>query len=235
MQGGEGHSDLDASQREELEFWGLELQKLGQFRDVVEKRLDPAARISEYPLGIFSKIYQHNRYKQLKVLEIGSGPISTLAYGVDHGQLVVTAVDILGDRYRELMERLGIIYPVVPENGRAEELDRKFQAGSFDCAFARNALDHTQDLPLAFDNLVRCVRPGGFIVLMHAVSEGASNHWSPSHKWNLDFEKGGLTATNKRGEVHLLEKQNNLEIEYLNYASVLFGRWIDVLYRKRDH
>jgi SAM-dependent methyltransferase len=233
MRSDEVHSELDASQTEELEFWDLELRKLGQFKDVVERRLDPATRITEYPLGIFAKIYQHNRYKHpLKVLELGSGPISTLAYGVDNGQLAVTAIDILGDRYRELMDRLGLIYPILPENGRAEELDRRFPAGSFDCAFARNSLDHTEDLPLAFENIVRCVRPGGFILLMHAVSEGASNHWSASHKWNLDFGRTGLTATNKRGQIYLLEEGKSLELEYLSYASVLFGRWIDVLYRK---
>ncbi|MCB9898240.1 MAG: class I SAM-dependent methyltransferase [Planctomycetes bacterium] len=231
-------SSLPPSAVEELGFWRDELALRGKHADSVRRRLDPAQRAVEFPdflrdpvipllRGVFSTT------EPLTCLELGSGPLSSLAWGVDAKLLDVTAVDVLADHYRALLDEHGHgAFPVRPVAGTGETLLERFDPESFQLVYVRNALDHTDDLPRSFDNLVRLTTEGGAIVLQHHLNEGSHREWSASHHWNLDLGARGLSATHRSGTTHEVGARKDLELVYLSYRSYLLDGWIDVIYRK---
>jgi SAM-dependent methyltransferase len=226
-------TSLPPGQEEEIAFWRHELRGNGIYPEVVKTRLSAELRYSEYPLALFMRLERELEKRPLKVLEVGSGPLSTLAYGVTTGQLDVVAIDVLAKQYKLLLEDLKIRYPVVPIAVAGEVLGNEFEPNSFDCAFARNSLDHTRDLSLTFQNMCRLVRPGGYIYLNHAVREGSFNKWSPSHVWDLDLgQNGGIIASRQGGPWLEVSRDLGLTTEYLVYSGSRFGRVLEIAFRK---
>jgi SAM-dependent methyltransferase len=228
---------LPPSAVEELGFWEGELTGAGKHPEVVRARLDPATRESEFPpflsAPILPMLAGHFETSPLRCLELGPGPLSSLAWGVEQGLLDVTAVDVLAVEFCELLERHGHgDYPVKPVPGRGETLLEQFGEEGFHLTFVRNALDHTDDLPLAFDNLVKCTKPGGALVLCHHLNEGSHQEWSDSHHWNLDLSHAGLRAQDRSGTWHELADRKDLELVYLSYRGYLLDGWIDAIYQR---
>ena len=224
---------------EELGFWEEELRLAGKHPEIIRNRLDPARRAIEFPSFLADPVLPIVRRHfgldgPARCLELGPGPLSSLAWGVDQGLLDVTAVDVLADEFGALLDRFGIDYPIRPVRGAGETLAEQFEAGSFHVVFVRNALDHTDDAPRSFANLVRMARPGGGILLLqHHLNEGDHREWSASHKWNLDIGAKGLSVTGRDGVRHELATQHDLELVYLSYRSYLLDGWIDAVYRRR--
>ena len=228
---------LPASAQEELGFWSEELSLDGNFADVLRGRVEKSRRKEEFPafldpiLPILQARFQLTG--PARCIEIGSGPLSTLSWGVDAGVLDVTALDVLADEYAVLLERAGIEdFPVRPRNLGAEDICEHYSDESFHLAFARNSLDHTLDVPRAFDNLVRVLRPDGLLVLQHHVNEGSRQNWSDSHQWNLDMVSGPLTATKRSGESFTLFPRADPEPVLVSYRSYVLDGWMDLAFRK---
>lgn len=229
---------LPPSAVEELGFWEAELAQRGQHAEDIGRRLDPLRREADFPAFLRDPVLpalagHFGQAGPLRCLELGPGPLSSLAWGVDRGLLAVTAVDVLATEFAELRRRHGIRdYPVAAVPGRGETLLEQFGEARFHLAYVRNALDHTDDLPRSFDNLVRSVMPGGGLALQHHLNEGSHRNWSDSHHWNLDLGDRGLAATDRQGTRHELSRRADLELVYLSYRSYLLDGWIDVLYRR---
>ncbi len=228
---------LPPSAVEELGYWEHEFAGNGTNAAETKKRLDPARRHESFPplvatlLPVLRQAFASSG--PLPCFELGSGPMSTLAHGVETGQLAVTAVDVLADHYAELLRRHGLDYPVRPVRGAGETLLEQFPGRTFPLVYASNSLDHTDDLPRAFDNLVRLTAPGGVLVLQHHLTEGSHRNWSDSHHWDLDLGNRGLRATHRTGGGHELGQRADLEVVYLCYRSYALDGWIDVVYRRR--
>ncbi|MEZ6037945.1 MAG: methyltransferase domain-containing protein [Planctomycetota bacterium] len=228
--------ELAPSAQEELAFWARELSGSGLHADTLASRIDPARRAEAFPPLLSTTLLDMLRQRQqvdgpLRCLEIGTGPLSTLAHGVTAGWLDVTGIDVLADHYGELLDRHGLgDYPVRPRPGRAEDLMTMFAPGSFDLVYASNSLDHTDDAPRSFDNLVAMTRPGGALVLQHHLNEGTHREWSDSHHWNMDLGDGGLCVTGRDGRTHALGRRADLELAYMSYRSYALDGWIDAVY-----
>ena len=96
-----------------------------------------------------------------RLLELGSGPVSLLAWGVDEAAVEMTAVDPLARTYEEMMKSYDYDYPVRPVEGYGEKLLDRFNRDEFDVAYTSNALDHTASPLACMKNLADVVRPGG--------------------------------------------------------------------------
>ena len=231
---------LAPSALEELAFWERELAGSGLHADELAPRITPTRRAEAFPPLLSSSLVPMLRRRfgtdqPLRCLEIGTGPLSTLAHGVAVGWLDVTGIDVLADHYRELLARHGLAdYPVQPQAGRAEDLLEMFAQGSFDLVYACNSLDHTDDAPRSFANLVAMTRPGGALVLQHHLNEGTHREWSDSHHWNMDLGDGGLCVTGRDGRTWPLGRRDDLELAYLSYRSYALDGWIDAVYLRRD-
>jgi SAM-dependent methyltransferase len=127
------------------------------------------------------------------VLDVGSGVCSLL-----NGLVNVTSCDPLGDLYRLIFdyERHKLTPPLaIP----AEYLK---YSNEFDIVHISNALDHCQNPYDALDNLIKAVKPGGYLIVQGFCNEAEHENWQGFHQFNLDLtESGILRIKGKSGEL----------------------------------
>jgi SAM-dependent methyltransferase len=153
-------------------------------------RTDPAAELQPWlrewlncPAG-----------SQVRILDVGAGPLSWVGKKWPERQVVLQAIDPLADSYRQIMERNNINPPVVTMPGDGEEVVKRFGAGVFDLTFARNCLDHSYDAIRAVTNMIEATKPGGVIFLWHNQDEAEHLSYEGLHQWNFRLEKNELVV-----------------------------------------
>jgi SAM-dependent methyltransferase len=168
---------------------------------------------------------------QLKVLDVGSGPISVLAWGHEIGLFSLMCLDALGSEYDKLFKKHRISPPTPISNGYGEQINFE---GEFDIVFTRNALDHCVSPKKVFRNMVRAVREGGYVIIGTAIDEGAAQNWSGGHQHSLNMEGFDLILSDRD------RNQKNLTCD-LPLKHIWSQRsetppphrgWIDVIYQK---
>lgn len=142
---------------------------------------------------------QHDGAAGLRVLELGSGPVSLLGAGAENCWFELVAVDPLAMEYAAMMQRHGLTYPVRPVAGHGEALLDVVAEGSFDIAYSGNAIDHATSPLDCVRNLARAVRPAGRLVLEGFCHEGTNAGWEGLHQHDLVVEDGHLVHYDRRG------------------------------------
>jgi SAM-dependent methyltransferase len=195
---------LDRDYAAELGFWQDYIAKHGaQVSD-----LDCWEKAFPHDLrGWVEKTYQEPG--EIEVLELGSGPVSLLAWGVEARLFRLTAVDPLADEYARLMA--GCPYPVKPLVGFGEQLSSLFQPRSFDVAYSSNALDHTGDPRQCMEQLALMVKDGGLLYCEGFLREGTNAEWEGLHQHDLIPEDGHLVAYDRNGRRVVLTEALGLD------------------------
>ena len=132
----------EAGLENEIAFWRLWLteEKYAKGR---ESRMSGNKRFQ------FANLLPSN---PLKILDVGSGPISTLGVKFAGGTLDITPVDPLADPYNALLAELEILgYPKIIA-GTGEKLLDLFQENSFCMVHSANALDMFSSLAKVLDS-----------------------------------------------------------------------------------
>ncbi len=121
------------------------------------------------------------------VLDVGSGVVSIL-----NGLVPVKAVDPLGDLYSLIYDYK---YPnQKPQAIPAEEIDF---INEYDIVHISNALDHCQNPYLVYKNLLRAVKPEGYLIVQGFENEATFENWQGFHQWNLRIENNILVIDGK--------------------------------------
>ena len=196
-------SGLDGDYAAELGFWEDYIAKHGA------RVSDPQCWESAFPAGLRRWVKASGKRGQLEVLELGSGPVSLLAWGVEERLFQLTAVDPLADEYARLMA--GCSYPVKPVKGFGEQLSALFAPSSFDLAYSSNALDHTRDPRQCMQQLAMMVKDGGLLYCEGFLREGTNAEWEGLHQHDLVPEDGHLVAYDRNGQRVVLTKALGLE------------------------
>jgi SAM-dependent methyltransferase len=121
----------------------------------------------------------------IRVLDVGSGPLTPLGCRWPDRVLEVVAVDPLADSYNELLDALGLDPPVRPVPGRVETLTDTFPPNHFDLVFAGNSLDHCADPIVGIKEMLAVLKPGHVLVMKHGKNEGQRVNYQGLHQWNL--------------------------------------------------
>jgi SAM-dependent methyltransferase len=150
-------------------------------------RADPKAPIRD-PLMRF--LIAQIPDEAVSIIDVGSGPLTALGKTYPGKTLSITATDPLAPEYVRIMTEAGIEPPVRPIACRGEDLLDRFRPGTFDIAFARNALDHCIDPVRVITNMVQLVKEGRFVVLRHLRRVAQLNLYRGLHQWNFDIEQG---------------------------------------------
>lgn len=213
---------------EETQFWFRWLRDHGgQWAEDYALRTDPDAELQPH---IRRYLSSRPERASLRILDVGSGPLTVLGKRWGERRIEITAVDPLAERYAALFERVGIEPLVRPIPGEAEHVANLFPPASFDLVYAQNCIDHGYDPLRAIRQMLTLVRPGGLALLEHAIDEGEYMAYAGPHQWNFraDGERLVIWRPGLWVDAHsALEREAEIEIETLPEL-----RWIRVALRK---
>lgn len=195
---------------EELGFWRTYLREHG--REACDRTRWKEAFPS--PLLEHIELLRVGRPRKPRLLEVGSGPVSLMAWGVEQGLFELTAVDPLAGKYERLMRKVPCSYPVKPIEGFGEDLSALFARNTFDLAYSSNALDHTSSPRRCLEELTRMVDEGGIIYCEGFVREGAKGGWQGLHQHDLVPENGHLVRYGRDGSRSVVTEGLAVELIY---------------------
>jgi SAM-dependent methyltransferase len=164
---------------EELTFWRSALADPGPNGE------RQRARAERRPVWDELRTRVPGSVERVRMLDVGSGPLTTLGTEWDGRQVEVVAVDPLADAYQRVLDELGIVAPAPARAIRGEQLEQHFDLSSFHVVHAANSLDHTEDPVATIRQMLSVLCPGGTMCLLHHVDVGVMEQYHGLHQWNL--------------------------------------------------
>jgi SAM-dependent methyltransferase len=120
---------------------------------------------------------------------VGAGPLTVLGKQWKGRTLDLHAVDPLADEYDTLLDEFNITPIVRTELCDGERLTEKYNESTFDIVYACNCLDHSYSPLDCFKQMVKVVKPGGYVITDHLVNEGKHQGYKDIHQWNFCTRK----------------------------------------------
>ncbi len=157
-------------------------------------RLDPETEIIGQALRRAVELIGR---EDVAILDVGSGPLTSVGKRYPGKKLAVTAADALADDYAEALRKAGIEPLVPPLAVAGEDVLDYFGPEAFDVAFMSNALDHTADPLVVIENLVGVTKKDGCVALRHMKNEGVRNNYFGIHLWNIECRDGRFVIWNR--------------------------------------
>ncbi|QQR86671.1 MAG: hypothetical protein IPJ76_00155 [Flavobacteriales bacterium] len=191
--------------RDEVHFWDNHMKQ--HYVRKADGTLSPEAdfrlsRTTELQPQ-FAALLQHLPQGPLRLIDVGSGPFSLLGKTLPGRDLEIVAVDPLAKVYAQLMDKHGIIAPLMPKECDGERLTTMFDPGSFHLAHANNCLDHAYDPIAAIEQMFQLVKPGCSVYLRHEVDVAVGADYVGMHQWNFRNEGGKFWISNKNRQVNV--------------------------------
>lgn len=169
-----------------------------------------------------------------RIIDMGCGPVSSLAYLVHEDLAEVEGYDPLASDYEELLGRYGRRSPVPQFAAHGEYLEDVIRTKQFDIAHIRNALDHSQSPCVTWLNLFRLTSVGGYLIQSHSIREATKEQWRQLHQFDLfPDEAGHLWLQDSVATRVCLTEALPLAIvkKAVNFSSETSG-WMTIVYRK---
>jgi len=180
----------------EVQFWRNWLSKKGMYwPEDYQARFDPNRLIDGHLASYIDRVDG----ERVRLLDVGSGPLTKLGKKHPTKRIEITATDILAPEYDRLLAELGIVPPVRTIHADAERLLEQFGHDAFDIVNAQNCIDHTADPSRAIEQMVAVTRPAGYVVLFHAENEGEREHYDQLHQWNFTCVDGDFIIRDRMG------------------------------------
>lgn len=173
--------------REELEYWKKVLATKGlEWPDAYRELLAPDTPLQSE----LTELLQPTQDRELRLLDIGAGPLTVLGKTMPGRSLSIVATDALAEEYDKLLNYYGVQPPVRTIECPGEQLLERFSRNYFHLVYARNCLDHSID-PLSIIRIaIQLTRPDGCVVLHHWPCEAERAGYAGLHQWNFDFRRG---------------------------------------------
>jgi ubiquinone/menaquinone biosynthesis C-methylase UbiE len=220
---------------EEVAFWENYLSTKGaQWKEEFARRTSPNSQLQDVLLRWIGK-----EDKQIKILDVGAGPLTQVNKKTPSAEIIICAVDPLADKYNALLEKYGISPIVKTEKCQGEKLTERFPENSFDLVYSRNALDHSYNPIKCLAEMIAVCKPQGHIILQQHENEGMHVRWAGLHQWNfylkrkyLVFGQHSLFLGNITGN------KVNLNKHFSNMAQMIYAkrereeRMITTVYKK---
>lgn len=142
-------------------------------RDWINKNLDPSKELIE---TIKKYIFQQNQHK-LKILDVGSGPISVLGNRLNGLEIDLTCVDPLADYYREILDSIKVSLPYSLIKSCGENIKEVFFTNTYDIVFSRNALDHAMAPHKAIAAMLDVCKENGKCIIEVYLNEAINSRY----------------------------------------------------------
>ncbi len=188
----------------EIRFWEEWIGKLAQDRSITD-RLDESRPLQPTLCSLLAQARPAPSAPPLEVLDLGSGPLTSLGRIWPGHPVRITAADPLAAHDNAALDRGHIVPLSRPVEAQAEKLETVFQESSFDLVTAINSLDHSYDPLRAIRQAVRVVKPGHFVLLANERNEGENEAYAGLHQWNFAVENGAFVLWSKAGRHNVTE------------------------------
>jgi len=140
----------------------------------------------------------------LRLLDVGSGPFSTLGQIKPGDRVEIVRTDALGDVYNRLLDKHGLAgFPHVQAT-KGEDLSHEFGREAFHFVNCANALDHFEEPARSFLEMLRVCKPGGIVRIISIEDEGEREAYAGLHQWNLQASDDGLWLWNRETRTNLI-------------------------------
>ena len=129
--------------------------------------------------------------QQLRILDVGAGPLSTLGTECNGQPVELVPVDVLAPQYDATLARLHVQPRVRTRYAPMEGLATHFARGFFDLVHCTNALDHAQDPLRAVKEMVQVVKPRRSVKIITWLNESQMEKGYGMHQWDLYSDMQG--------------------------------------------
>jgi len=174
--------------KDELSFWRKVLMQYKtdpKSRPFLTAKLNPK---TELQLDILRRIgLMDKEGGDVKVLDIGCGPASTIGKITRGFKVHITGLDPLTEQYHDLLAEFGHRCPHETITGVGEKVADYFPPATFDYIHVENSLDHCYDPSSVIRGLQKVAKPGAIIFIKVFVNEGEHNEYAGFHAWNFDL------------------------------------------------
>jgi SAM-dependent methyltransferase len=171
----------------EVGFWQNYLTAKGGARwsDDFRNRFDPNRPFN----SAVEEAIRDTRSRQIDLLDVGSGPVTSLGYVSKKFEIRITATDPLADAYSILLDEAGVAAPVKTQRCFGENLLEHFGSRRFHVCHSCNALDHSMDPRTILRAMAELLHPQGLMYVRVHRNEGESTGYSGLHNWNFDRDE----------------------------------------------
>lgn len=189
---------------EEVGFWQNWIRTEGAaWPEGYKRKTDPNAPLVPMVRNFLKEIsFSFNR--PVKILDIGSGPLSYVGTRCADYDVDLTVVDPLAAEYNKLLDEKNVTGVQRPEHGFFETAVQQFGTNTFDVVWCFNSLDHSIDPVAGLFNLLSVCRIGGGMILSFHPNEADEGGYQGLHQWNLDFEDGDMIVSQKGRKFSLM-------------------------------
>jgi ubiquinone/menaquinone biosynthesis C-methylase UbiE len=197
---------------QEVDFWRKWLTK-EEFREARDARLyNP----DHYINHLLARI---GNPPEPRVLDVGSGPISTFYAAAKRDNIELRCADALGEHYARLLTEASLdgLPDIVPVKGEA--LTTRFPLNSFDLVHCANALDHFEDPFEGFWQMMLVCKVRGAVTIVSIENEGERENYCGLHQWNLRADDEGFWLSSRDSNtVNLIDRAifEHYEWQYVN-------------------
>ncbi|MCD4821008.1 MAG: glycosyltransferase, partial [Methanococcoides sp.] len=232
-----GNYDIERDYSSEMGFWENHLAKNDEYVDYLEMILNKDHRKEVFPkklLGLIKDLSDELNHENIKLLEVGSGPTSNLAWGVDNGLFEITAIDPLANFYNNLIDKHNYSFPIRSIEGAGEDILDLFNENTFHMVYSQNALDHAVSPKECLINMYSVLKNGGMLYLCGNVKEGTNEGWKGLHQHDLIPIDNQLFHFDKEGKPTDLTGNLGLELISCNKSGDSPGDWYNIAFRKNE-
>ena len=188
---------------EELKFWRRWLTE-----DEFKRNREP--RLKSMQLGIPEDLIDLSEKETLYVLDVGSGPLSTIGRSHPQYNVKLTSCDPLADEYNNLLRDVGLMDKADIINASGENLKDVFPSNTFHIVHSANALDHAYDPLVCIQNMIDVCRPGGWVYIISVENEGERQQYCGLHQWNLEIADNDVRLWNKKQDFYIKKYLKNI-------------------------
>jgi SAM-dependent methyltransferase len=187
----------------EVKFWDKYFKTQGlDWPEDYQQRLDPNLPLSEYHRQFIDPLLVNS----VRILDVGAGPLTVLGKVHPTKHLEITATDALADYYDLLFKKYKVVPPVRTQLSKAEDLTQLFPESSFDFVNAQNCIDHSEDPMRAIRDMVKLVKPGCYVAMLHGENEAEAENYLGFHQWNFTIRDGAFIVFGKT-ETHNITEE----------------------------
>jgi len=209
----------------ETDFWDDYFRtRGGRWPEDYRRRLDPSTPLDPMHRPFIDRL----KPTDVRILDVGAGPLTILGKTHPTKRLAITAVDPLAPRYDTLLAKYGVTPPVRTVGGSGEALVAQFGEDAFDFVYAQNCIDHAENPVEAMRQMVLVARPGCEAVLYHAPNEAETQEYTGLHQWNFTLEDGRFVVTGRQGKTDVAEALRDIG----DCTARLHEGWILTVIRK---